>query len=570
MTTTLPLISSPVEAQAGAAPLPAIFSDGSAMPADAGETPVGFAAMLGSCIEPVGPAAVPAQPGQPVQTPPPPITASVEETLESAPAVAPVAKQDANVNTPRSLQLKHPRLVVTGSNPESSPEASISSPQLISKPIAEPHSDGEIVESDLPEPFAAETEVEETLVPIELLVQVQALPLPAVVVEAASAQSLVAASTTPVSTTQTSADRRSSSSGISPRAPLPSPFNPASEPSAESPAEPMQLPSSETQPQMDAPMVSSIREVTASSRMLVPAPATPVTSEGAIAATSASTPTDSIPTSASAPVEKIAATPQDSTEVAVKPLGKRSDYKFLTDDVKRDTESPRPGGIGTAKSRPQMHTNADFASTNSVVTELRTVMDGLVSPVNASPVSGASVMSFKTEGTPRIENSTTALDAAGVVREVAELTHDFRLRERSSVEVKFNFKDDTELSVRLAYRDGEVQTTFRTDSEALRTTLSREWQGHAASFAQESRGHRVADPVFTHSGDLAQPSQNRDAGASTGGDARQHSQSSHPDNAGDSRTPGFPGAVRSTQTASSTTQAVATRLPTDRLLHAFA
>ena len=36
--------------------------------------------------------------------------------------------------------------------------------------------------------------------------------------------------------------------------------------------------------------------------------------------------------------------------------------------------------------------------------------------------------------------------------------------ERNSVEVKFNFSEQERLSVKVEYRDGTVQATFRSDS----------------------------------------------------------------------------------------------------------
>lgn len=164
----------------------------------------------------------------------------------------------------------------------------------------------------------------------------------------------------------------------------------------------------------------------------------------------------------------------------------------------------------------------------------------------------------------RREISLPASDASAVVREVAELTHDFRMRERSSVEVKFNFKDETELSVRLSYRDGDVRTTFRTDSPELRAALTREWQGFVAGAALEPRGHRIADPVFTTSSGGFDFAQGRDPGSSAGGDARHHQQSRGQDQPD---SPSFASPVRDFRPHA---PALGHRVSSDRLLHALA
>jgi hypothetical protein len=89
----------------------------------------------------------------------------------------------------------------------------------------------------------------------------------------------------------------------------------------------------------------------------------------------------------------------------------------------------------------------------------------------------------------------------------------------SSVELKLSF-DDARLTVRVQLRDGEVQTTFRTDSAELRQALSNQWQQQAPALTANAsdRPLRIADPLFA----AASGSQGS-AGASTGDqpDSRQ-------------------------------------------------
>ncbi len=182
-----------------------------------------------------------------------------------------------------------------------------------------------------------------------------------------------------------------------------------------------------------------------------------------------------------------------------------------------------------------------------------------------TPLQATTPSTFPTAQVPeRREISLPVADASAVVREVAELTHDFRMRERSSVEVKFNFKDETELSVRLSYRDGDVHATFRTDSTELRAALTREWQGFAVGMAQEPRGYRIADPVFTASNGGSDFAQSRDSGSSAGGDARDQRQAPRPDQ------PDLPRSASPDRDFRPHVPALGHRVSSDHLLHALA
>ncbi len=247
--------------------------------------------------------------------------------------------------------------------------------------------------------------------------------------------------------------------------------------------------------------------------------------------------------------------------------------KFLSADNKVDATPSKGRGIVNAKSSVDMRSNLETTLPDPVSAQTRTV--GQSASPEFSPASmGLSGATVRSTPAPRGEVSVQAQDAAGVVRDVVELTHEFRARERGSVEVKFNLQNDTEVSVRLALRDGNVQTTFRAASEELRAALSREWQGYSAQFSSEAQGYRVAEPVFTTAKDFSDSPQGRDANAFTGGDARQQSSSSHPENPAGPRS-GSSSSARAAHSggAASSEAARADLVPhrlNDRSFHAFA
>lgn len=279
-----------------------------------------------------------------------------------------------------------------------------------------------------------------------------------------------------------------------------------------------------------------------------------------------------------ATLEKIAAPARRVGDRPADILASSSKNKFLNSDNQTDMATNSPRGIVNAKSAADMPSIPESTSLPAAPTQSRPVAATPVAEVvnaTAPIISGVAPLTATMTTNPdvslRREISLPTADAAAVVREVAELTHDFRFHERGSVEVKFNFKDDTELSVRLAYRDGDVHATFRTDSPELRTTLGREWQGYATQLAQEPRAYRMADPVFTNTNDFSGSPQGRDSGSATGGDARQQQQAfSNPDQSGGShRSASAAHGFRQPASASSAA-APAPRVSTDRLLHAFA
>lgn len=106
--------------------------------------------------------------------------------------------------------------------------------------------------------------------------------------------------------------------------------------------------------------------------------------------------------------------------------------------------------------------------------------------------------------------------ATDLVHEIREIADGLWAVERNSVEVKFNFSEQERLSVRVEYRDGAVQATFRTNSADVRDAIAREWQ--AQSGLSEQRPYRVAEPIFA-------PSASSAPDFSFGGDASRQQRS---------------------------------------------
>jgi hypothetical protein len=154
--------------------------------------------------------------------------------------------------------------------------------------------------------------------------------------------------------------------------------------------------------------------------------------------------------------------------------------------------------------------------------------------------------------------------AAAAVEATLDAVEHMRDAAHSSVELKLSFSDDAHLAVRVELRNGEVQTTFRTDSTELRQALTNEWHQQAPTVTAFSSDHpvRIADPVFAPgSGSL------ESAGTSTGGQANSH-QPSGPAPAESS----FFASPRPQSQASpaSSPPSGPTRLPTSRRLNVFA
>ncbi len=172
-------------------------------------------------------------------------------------------------------------------------------------------------------------------------------------------------------------------------------------------------------------------------------------------------------------------------------LREPSSDNFLNVDGKELTRSVNRVGTEAAKDDSTMATRFNAPTSARDQEGVFPVRSDVVNSVSAPVVQASAGTGQVTEA-----HVSRAAEAVDVIREVVSMTDDLRSRERSSVEVQFQFKDNARLDVRVAYRDGEVQTTFRTDSPELRETLNREWQLQAVAPAAETKPYRLADPVF--------------------------------------------------------------------------
>jgi len=195
---------------------------------------------------------------------------------------------------------------------------------------------------------------------------------------------------------------------------------------------------------------------------------------------------------------------------------------FLNIDDKDLAE--RSGGVGTEVAKSDI-TMANSFKAPQAARDQDGALPVRLDSVNTIPVPAVQTAAGATKDT-EVHAPRTA-EAVDVIHEVVAMTDDLRSRERSSVEVSFHFKDNARVDVRVAYRDGEVQATFRSDSPELRDTLHREWQLQAGASSSEARPYRLAEPVFLATTTTsAQP-----GGLGFGGDTPRQSsqQQSRPD-----------------------------------------
>ena len=116
----------------------------------------------------------------------------------------------------------------------------------------------------------------------------------------------------------------------------------------------------------------------------------------------------------------------------------------------------------------------------------------------AAAISSGSAANLRSHSPLPAPTHVAASHAADLVHEIREIADGMWAIDRNSVEVRFKFGDEERLNVRVEYRNGTVQATFRTDSSNLRDLIAHEW--HAQSAASEFRPYRFAEPVFDASG----------------------------------------------------------------------
>jgi hypothetical protein len=542
--TSLPAVSVPVESVnlAGPSVMPAAEAGMVSNPAVASAE--GFADVLGLCLPPANPPA-PAVAAT--------AAATVSRPLENPPVVPEPAP--AGVTASRSLHLAKP------AREASVPAVSSEEEEPVDVSTGRPDAEPTVVPVELlaqavvvvaplaPVPPATPSPVSGTYEANPSLVGEGSRRRPAVMSGQASTDTaaLPARNETPDTAPVAEAVDKT---GIPAAKPLPGqPLGAPAESSDETllPRSPVRESSTPTSPVATAVASAAPEGIAAK----IPVPATPATAVTVSA-------------------EKIAASPSVTASASRSLTIESEKNKFLISDKKGDTNVSQVAGIVNAKSSPTMRSNLPASPMESAVKPVQGADESLAVAAAQNRIGGGAGDLSPVDDTPSLKISGHAIDAAGAVREVVELTHEFRARERSSVEVNFDFKDDTQLSVRVALRNGDVQATFRTDSAELRATLSREWHGQAAVIAHETRGFHVAEPVFTSSGDFSDASSNRQSGFSTGDDARRQGDPSQSDGSASRRT-AFPAdAARSRSSSTVLPAATLLRPSTDRLLQAFA
>jgi hypothetical protein len=164
------------------------------------------------------------------------------------------------------------------------------------------------------------------------------------------------------------------------------------------------------------------------------------------------------------------------------PASKASDKKILNSDGKQVTDSDTSVGIAVAKVAPAMPTSAQS--------------DRLPNAVLASaPVSTVSAFSNAGQG-----ETQGAVSQQGVAQRAvdAAISAAESLNTGSNQAVNMQFSvGNADLSLRVELRNGEIHTTFRTDSADLRLDLAHEWQ--SSNPGSGSGSVRLAEPVFTSS-----------------------------------------------------------------------
>lgn len=182
-------------------------------------------------------------------------------------------------------------------------------------------------------------------------------------------------------------------------------------------------------------------------------------------------------------------------------VGKKDAFRnFLVTKEEMVTERDESLGIDGAKT-PVTMSSAVFSHSHSAVAESSALVPAVATPAGTEPVAPSNHLA---------DTKSVALGAVEAVLSAAERVS----AERSAVTLQFSVGGN-DLAVRVAFRGGEVQATFRTDSPELRAALTHEWA--AAGSKMTDASVRMAPPVFTSS----------DAGSSTnfsGEGAPQHQQ----------------------------------------------
>lgn len=172
-----------------------------------------------------------------------------------------------------------------------------------------------------------------------------------------------------------------------------------------------------------------------------------------------------------------------------------SDFLYFEDDEVKCNESA--DGIETAKPAVTMLTRAFISEGQTSFSETLPAAargETAVAAVSGRGEKGGASSDAAPPETSRLD------DTAAVVRKVMAMADDLRARAHNSVELRFELEGELRLTVRIACREREVQTTFESENAGLCEALGREWKVQAVAVASEPRAYRLAEPAITLTG----------------------------------------------------------------------
>jgi hypothetical protein len=186
-------------------------------------------------------------------------------------------------------------------------------------------------------------------------------------------------------------------------------------------------------------------------------------------------------TAAFSGAEKIAAQ-GPRNEGPVEPVSKGSDKKILSIDNKQVTNHNDTLGTSVAKVGPAMPTASQTERQPTAM-------------LAAAPVSGVAATPNRSAA-----DSQAATSQMGVAQRAVEAALSsaeiFNSGGHKAVNLQFSM-GNTDLSLTVQLRNGEIHTTFSTDSADLRSDLAHAWQSASPS---SGGSLRLAEPVFTSPG----------------------------------------------------------------------
>jgi hypothetical protein len=205
--------------------------------------------------------------------------------------------------------------------------------------------------------------------------------------------------------------------------------------------------------------------------------------------------------------EKIAASFQ-RTGGSGNAVSRGPDKKILSSDSKQVTDHNDPVGTGVAKVSPAMPTASQTERQPNAL-------------VATAPASGVAASQENAPANPQAASAQPSV-AQRAVEAALSAAEIFNSGGQNAVNLQFSM-GNADLSLRVELRNGEVHTTFQTDSADLRSNLAHEWQSASPS----SGGNlRLAEPIFTSSsaGSLATAGENapQQRGGQGPADTQQH------------------------------------------------